>query len=168
VAVCEVQEKVDETRELRRELDGEAGGYEPRGGVRVGAGDGEGHEEDGHEAVEEGDGERLSIAALRSKTSQLNAQTKHLALKAAEYREKRAALEHSGSNVRASIAELKQEQKALETQKDIVRRLENSLREYHGLPPDLEASREEVKRVQAELDMWKRKREELFETIGGG
>jgi uncharacterized coiled-coil DUF342 family protein len=78
------------------------------------------------------------------------------------------ALEQAGSKVKADIAELKQKQRDLQDQEDILRRLEDSLRGYHGLPPDLEASRVEVQRAQAELNSWKKRREELFEKMGRG
>ena len=48
-----------------------------------------------------------------------------------------------------------------------MQRLEARLAEFNGLPPDVEASREEVRRVQGELERWKRRREEAFAEMSG-
>lgn len=113
------------------------------------------------------DGE-TSIAALRQQTSQLAAQTKHLALKLGEYQDRISALERSDDGPGFGFEELKRKEREVAAYRDIVRRLEDRLKEYHGLPPDLEASRAELRRAQAELDMWRTKREELFGEMGGG
>lgn len=108
-----------------------------------------------------------SITALRQKTSQLAAQTKHLALKLAEYQDRISVLERSDGGPGFGLEEVKQKEREVAAYRDIVRRLEDRLNEYHGLPPDLEASRAELRRAQAELDVWRARREELFGEMGG-
>lgn len=46
-----------------------------------------------------------------------------------------------------------------------VRKLETWLREYHQLPPNLESSRGEVRRAQAELEGWIRGRGDSFREV---
>ncbi|ETN46639.1 uncharacterized protein HMPREF1541_00825 [Cyphellophora europaea CBS 101466] len=108
-----------------------------------------------------------SIVNLRQQTSQLTAQTKHLSLKIAEYQDRIAALSRADGYQGIDMNEVKQTEKEVAAQRVVVRKLEERLKEYHGLPPDLEASRAEVRRAQGELERWKRKREEVFEGIGG-
>jgi HAUS augmin-like complex subunit 1 len=105
-----------------------------------------------------------ALADLRTQTSQFTAQTKHLGLKLAEYNDRIAALRQSDDKYSSTFDEAKRKKHDLEVLKDDIGRLERKLKSFNGLPPDVEASREEVRRAQAELDSWKKKREELFEN----
>lgn len=175
-SIAEAEEQLSELRELREGFEAQTAAAVQglkEGGVttatvgRVGVGDAEDAENETAAQDVETAAAATSTAALRKQTSQLTAQTKHLSLKTAEYRERIAVLEQSETRLGTLVGNLKQREKDAATQREIVRRLEDRLKEYHGLPPDLEASRAEVRRAQAELDLWKRKREQLFEEMGG-
>jgi chromosome segregation ATPase len=105
-----------------------------------------------------------ALAELRSQTSQFTAQTKHLGWKLAEYNDRIAALRLSDDEHPSTLDDVKRKKHDLESIKEDIGRLEVKLSSYNGLPPDVDASREEVRRAQAELDSWKKKREELFEN----
>lgn len=117
-----------------------------------------------------------SISALHAQTLQHQRETKQLALKCAEYKERIAALErqaavtHGGSgggSITLKLAGLVAKQDSVRRKKAKIDALETKLRAVHGLPPDLEASRAEVHRAEAELDTLRRKRDALFGWMGG-
>ena len=115
---------------------------------------------------DEGEGEAVITTSWRQQTAQYAAQTKHLSLKLAEYEQRISAL--SGQSRGAvTVREMRQRQKEVEALEEIVRTMEGQLREYYGLPPDIEASRAEVRRAQSELEALKMQREELFAEAAG-
>ncbi|RMZ83849.1 hypothetical protein DV737_g1415, partial [Chaetothyriales sp. CBS 132003] len=97
------------------------------------------------------------LERMRLRTAQWARETKQIGLKTEEYERRIAAL--------AQHIEDDERQTRVEAKRSEVRALEQRLRAFHGLPPDVEASRDEVKRAQRELDRWKTKREDMFEQI---
>jgi len=101
---------------------------------------------------------------MHSQTGQWTRDAKQVSLKLSEYRDRVAALERlciDGPTVQDVAAK----QDLVRRQARDVQDLEKKLSAFHGLPPDVEASRIEVRRAQAELDSWKKKRAELFESM---
>ncbi|RMZ91278.1 hypothetical protein DV736_g1494, partial [Chaetothyriales sp. CBS 134916] len=82
------------------------------------------------------------LECMRLRTAQWAREIKQIGLKTEDERQTRVAAKRSE-----------------------VRALEQRLRSFHGLPPDVEASRDEVKRAQRELDQWKTKREDMFKQM---
>lgn len=109
-------------------------------------------------------------STLHTLTLQHQRETKQLLLKSAEYKERIASLERQSASRASSssptLADLAVKVETLDRKKTKVEALENKILVFHGLPPDVEASRTEVKRAQAELDALKRKRDELFARMG--
>ncbi|EXJ94724.1 hypothetical protein A1O1_03121 [Capronia coronata CBS 617.96] len=114
-------------------------------------------------------------AKLLAETLQHQREIKQLALKCEEYQDRIASLERQlaassafhANGTQRSVAEALAKQDALQTKKAKISALETKIRAFHGLPPDLEASRAEVHRAQTELDALKVKRDALFERMGG-
>lgn len=112
-------------------------------------------------------------ATLHAQTQRHQLETKQLELKAQEYADRIAQLTphpprpqpHSTASKSISIADVAAKQQRLETQADEVQRLESAIRAFHGLPPDVEASRSEVKRAMLELEALKRRRDGEFEML---
>jgi septal ring factor EnvC (AmiA/AmiB activator) len=108
---------------------------------------------------------------LHAQTLQHQRETKQLQLKSAEYKARIDVLERllsatgpASSNV-PSTAALVSKQQILDEKKNRIAALEARFKEFHGLPPDIVASRREVNRLQTELETLKRRRDELFERI---
>ncbi|KEF62859.1 uncharacterized protein A1O9_00832 [Exophiala aquamarina CBS 119918] len=114
------------------------------------------------------------ISTIHAQTLQHQRETKQLSLKAQEYRSRLAQLTRqlsqlsqsqtsrpTMSTVAAKISHLERRQQDLQS-------LENTIRAFHGLPPDVQASREEVRRATAELGRLRSRRDELFERLGSG
>ncbi|KAK5049569.1 hypothetical protein LTR84_004498 [Exophiala bonariae] len=110
-------------------------------------------------------------ATLHAQTQHHQLETKQLQLKAREYTERITQLtQHQSqpqSTTTASIAHIAAKQQRLEAQADEIKRLESAIRAFNGLPPDVEASRSEVKRAMVELEALKSKRAVGFEELGG-
>ncbi|ETI24963.1 hypothetical protein G647_04333 [Cladophialophora carrionii CBS 160.54] len=111
---------------------------------------------------------------LHAQTLQHQRETKQLQLKSAEYKARIDALDRqlaaaegaaSSSSAVTSTAALVSKQQVLEDKRKRITTLEARFRGFHGLPPDVDASRGEVNRLQAELEALKRRRDELFERI---
>ncbi|EXJ73685.1 uncharacterized protein A1O5_03447 [Cladophialophora psammophila CBS 110553] len=108
---------------------------------------------------------------LRGLTLQHQRETKQLTLKSAEYRSRIAALERqqqlasSAPEDEPSLTALAAKQSSLGRKKKQIEALESRIRHFYGLPPDIDASRAEVQRAQAELDRLRRRRDELFEAM---
>ena len=102
---------------------------------------------------------------MQQQIAQWNRESKQIALKVTEYKERISLLEKA-SGGQAMLEDLRRKENILKRTKAEVSALEKNLAEFHGLPPDLEASREEVRRAQAQLDDLKRRRNDLFEEIG--
>ncbi|KAL2441681.1 hypothetical protein ABEF95_016058 [Exophiala dermatitidis] len=114
-------------------------------------------------------------ARLHEQTLQYQRETKQLAIKCAEYKDRIAALERQaaaqesqgGGKESDLVAALLAKKDSLRRKRARITVLESRIRAFHGLPPDLEASRAEVNRAQAELDALKRERDARFERLGG-
>ena len=114
----------------------------------------------------------LPLHILLAQTSQFNTSTKQLTLKIKEYQGRIDGLsrtlelqrQHEGD---ITIEDVQRRVEALQQKQGGVKELEARLSVYHGLSPVLEASREEVRRAQRELEAWRRRREAAFEIIGG-
>jgi HAUS augmin-like complex subunit 1 len=107
---------------------------------------------------------------LHAQTQQHNLETKQLSLKATEYRSRinnlsrqLAALNPIGTQ--SGLTLLAERQHALEQTRKAAEESERRIKGFHGLPPDIEASRAEVRRAQRELDALKGRRDELFQRL---
>jgi hypothetical protein len=116
------------------------------------------------EIADDGTQRDTEASLRRRQIAQFAAQTKHLSLKLAEYDQRLDALSREPQRG-IGLQYLRKRQKDLQTSQKAVERLEKELGEYHGLPPDVEASRAEVRRAQTELDSLKRRREEMLSEI---
>lgn len=65
------------------------------------------------------------------------------------------------------VAQMMETQERLERARLRVEKLEAKVDEFAGLPPDREAARREVAKLEVELDGLRRKRESLFEGMLG-
>ncbi|OAP65435.1 hypothetical protein AYL99_01407 [Fonsecaea erecta] len=107
---------------------------------------------------------------LHNLTLQHQRETKQLTLKSAEYKSRIDALERQlSSSSRTATAEpalfATRQQESLDTKKRQVEALESRIRQFHGLPPDVDTSRAEVRRAEGELDLLRRRRDALFEAL---
>lgn len=115
---------------------------------------------------------RVLLDTLIAQTSQFNTSTKQLTLKIKEYRGRINGLNRTLELQRQpegdiTIEDVQQRAEAVQQKQREVKELEARLSMYHGLPPVLEASREEVRRAQVELEEWRTRREAAFKRIGG-
>ena len=107
---------------------------------------------------------------VRGQTARFAREAKQIALKLKEYGERTRALERHVQDLEAgdNVESIREKEETVEKRKEEVKRLEKRLKAFHGLPPDVEASRAEVRRVRDDLERWKRRREEVFEGISRG
>ena len=106
------------------------------------------------------------LVRVRMQTLQYVREAKQISVKMNEYQDRITALaKHVEDQQGRTIEDVKERELSLRRKREDVRKLEMSLGQFNGLPPDVNTSREEVKRAQAELDRWKRKREEMFERM---
>ena len=115
---------------------------------------------------------RITLDTLLAQTTHFNTSTKQLTLKIKEYQDRINGLNRSLEVQRQrecdiTIEDIQRREDVLQRERVEIEKLQTKLREYHGLPSDLDASREEVRRAQGELEEWRRRRESAFETIGG-
>ncbi|KIW69016.1 hypothetical protein PV04_04920 [Phialophora macrospora] len=116
-------------------------------------------------------GPTTDYSYVHAQTLQHQRETKQLQLKSAEYKTRIEGLERQlsaagpASSDVPSTAALVSKQQVQSEKKSRIAALEARFKEFHGLPPDIVASRKEVNRLQAELDTLKRRRDELFERI---
>ena len=116
--------------------------------------------------------EKPSLDALLSQTSNLATSTKHLSLKIREYQDRIAALTQSvytqtENKNEITIEDIQYKKQVVQQRREEMEKLEARLRDFHGLPPDVDTSREEVRRVRGELEEWRRRREAMFEDLSG-
>ncbi|KAJ9603610.1 hypothetical protein H2200_011796 [Cladophialophora chaetospira] len=117
------------------------------------------------------DGQGTDYSHLHAMTVQHQRETRQLQMKSAEYKSRIAILESQltttdpGSSDSISTTTLVSKQQLIHDKKKRIETLEAEFKEFHGLPPDIEASRKEVQRFQRELDGLKGRRDELFERI---
>jgi HAUS augmin-like complex subunit 1 len=100
--------------------------------------------------------------SLRLQTTQYNRDTKQVGMKLVEYKDRIAALERvkmAGPRLE-HVKAAEEEAVALQAR---VKDLEKQLADYQGLPPDLDAAREEYQRSLTELRSLTRRRDELFD-----
>lgn len=113
-------------------------------------------------------------STLHAQTQHHQRETKQLQLKAQEYNDRIATYQQDANtninpnaNPTVSITtHVAAKQQHLEKQADEIKALETAVRVFHGLPPDVEASREEVRRATGELESLRRKRDGWFEKLG--
>ena len=118
------------------------------------------------ESTSRGPQAETELERVRMQTLQYVREAKQISVKMNEYQDRIMALaKHVEDQQGSTIEDAKERELSLRRKREDVRRLEMSLVQFSGLPPDVNASREEVKRAQAELDRWKRKREEMFERM---
>lgn len=99
---------------------------------------------------------------LRQQTTQYNRDAKQVGMKLVEYKDRIATLERA-KMAGPQLEEVKVDEKEVLTLQTRVTSLEKQLAEYHGLPPDLEAAKEEYQRSQRELRSLTKRRDELFD-----
>ncbi|OAL30414.1 hypothetical protein AYO22_01612 [Fonsecaea multimorphosa] len=113
---------------------------------------------------------------LHNLTLQHQRETKQLTLKAAEYKSRIEALERRLSTHPADAPDLAvlttavaaaaaAKQQSLSAKKKQLETLQGRFEKFHGLPPDVDVSRAEVRRAEGELDALRRRRDELFEAL---
>lgn len=107
--------------------------------------------------------------SLHSQILQHQRETKQLSLKADEYRSRLANLSHvQPLRVRSdypTVADIASEIESLDRKRKHISQLQDIIASFHGLPPDVHSSRQEVKRALRELDHLQTKRDELFATL---
>jgi HAUS augmin-like complex subunit 1 len=101
---------------------------------------------------------------LTSQTVEWARSAKLLGAKINEYRDKTTSLQRSVSIDGPTIEEVVQEEGNLHRLKETVRVLENRIKSYRDLPPDLEDAKNEYKRLEKELNRLTRERDQLFEN----
>jgi len=108
---------------------------------------------------------------IRAQTVQFNRDIKQINLKIMEYEDRVKGLERHLAGPRTESADLQnvlEARQRVEERRASVAALQQRVAAFHGLPPELEASRNEVRRAMAELDALKKRREGLFERMGNG
>lgn len=116
--------------------------------------------------------------SLPRQTTEQTRQTKHLRIKIREYEDRLVSLQASqgrnaatpaSKNVSSAeaIADLLEQQAALDAFAQKVEALEKEVDEFAGLPADKEAARKEVAKLEVELDNVRRRRDALFEGLVG-
>lgn len=108
---------------------------------------------------------------LHAQTAQFNRDTKQINLKIMEYHDRVTSLERQLASHRTgstSLEDVLNARTRVEERRARVKALQERFAAFNGLPPDLEDSRNEVKRAMAELESLKRRRDGLFERMGTG
>jgi HAUS augmin-like complex subunit 1 len=100
--------------------------------------------------------------SLRQQTTQYSRDTKQVGMKLAEYKDRIAALERVKMEG-PQLEDVKADEKEVLALQARVRGLEKQLADYQGLPPDLEAAKEEYQRSQRALQSLTRRRDGLFD-----
>ncbi|RVX75182.1 hypothetical protein B0A52_00534 [Exophiala mesophila] len=111
----------------------------------------------------------LEHPPLHSQILQHQREIKQLSLKADEYRNRLAGL----SNIQplrsksgdVTVADVASEMGALDRKRKQMLQFQEIIASFHGLPPDVHSSRQEVKRVLGELNRLQTKRDELFAKL---
>ncbi|KAL2002454.1 hypothetical protein VTN02DRAFT_6762 [Thermoascus thermophilus] len=104
---------------------------------------------------------------LPAQTAEWSRGTKLLAVKVAEYKDRTAALERNANTKGPTIGELMMEEENVIRIKETGKTLEGKLRFFHGLPPNVQAAREEYKKLERELQQLTRQRDAMFEGLIG-
>ncbi|KIW43152.1 uncharacterized protein PV06_04287 [Exophiala oligosperma] len=121
---------------------------------------------------DEDDEDDRHYTTLHAETVQHQRETKQLTIKCAEYTERIASLERQASvsssttTNEPTLADVAEKQVLVTQKRKRVEHLGKKILQFHSLPPDLDASRTEVRRAQAELELLKNKRDDLFAQLG--
>jgi HAUS augmin-like complex subunit 1 len=99
---------------------------------------------------------------LRQQTTQYNRDTKQVSMKLVEYKDRIAGLERV-KIAGPQLEDVKTDEREVAALQARVKGVEKQLAEYQGLPPDLEAAKEEYQRSQRELQILTRRRDDLFD-----
>lgn len=107
--------------------------------------------------------------SLHSQILQHQREIKQLSLKADEYLNRLANLSHvQPLRVKSdypTVADIASELESLDRKRKQISQLQDIISSFHGLPPDVHSSRQEVKRALGELDRLQTKRDDLFATL---
>lgn len=88
--------------------------------------------------------------------------------KLGDYEERLAALEHTAAGVQAvSVEDVVQLEKELLTLRAKLAQSQGQVKAYEGLPPNKDAARKEIKRLETELEGLKRERDRIFADMVG-
>ena len=85
-------------------------------------------------------------------------------MKIAEYKERSSALDRARMPG-PSFEAIRDEEAGVEESQARLKMLEEQLLAFQGLPPDLEAAKGELARIQGELVSLQRRRDDLFEEV---
>ncbi|PVI06999.1 hypothetical protein DM02DRAFT_667131 [Periconia macrospinosa] len=112
---------------------------------------------------------------LQRQTTEQIRQTKHLRAKIREHEDRLMALQNSGRaavtpasrgvSSAEAIADMLEQQNVLDGMREKVEALEREVDMYKGLPADKEAARREVAKLEVELDLLRRRRDDLFANL---
>lgn len=159
-----LDEQVRELDDLRERIEVDSEG-------RMSTGKGEDTKDNGNNDNEDGDGNTTTNEQIHAQTAQFNRDTKQINLKIMEYHDRVTSLERQLASLRSQSASLQDVLNArarVEDRRARVKALQERFAAFNGLPPDLEDSRNEVRRAIAELETLKTRREGLFERLGSG
>lgn len=99
------------------------------------------------------------------KTTEWTRNTKILGAKVNEYQDRVSALERTGIVKGPRIEELMVEEESVVRLKETVKTLEGRVKMFHELPPDIQKSKEEYERLDAELQQLVQQRDRMFERL---
>lgn len=120
-----------------------------------------------HDVLDD-ESERHEAEQIHAQTARFNRDTKQINLKILEYQDRVNGMERQLAALRedsVSLEDVLEGRRRVEQRSNSVKGLEERVGAFVGLPPDLAASRDEVKRAMNELEALKRRREELFGRI---
>ncbi|KAL9625111.1 MAG: hypothetical protein Q9160_000840 [Pyrenula sp. 1 TL-2023] len=119
--------------------------------------------------VRSGSSSASEIEALSNRISEWTRGSKMLSLKIREYEDRASGLQRADWKG-VEIEEIREKERRVGRLQERCRGLERGLRAFGGLPPDWEAAKGEVERVEEEVGELRRQRDGLFEGMveGGG
>lgn len=120
-------------------------------------------------AVDTDDPQQERAEQAHIQTVQYNRDTKQINLKIMEYEDRMKGLQRQLSDPQtnpSSLQNVLKARKRVEQRKARIRELQDRVAAFRGLPPDIDASRSEIRRAINELESLRRKREGLFERMG--
>ncbi|KAF2099994.1 hypothetical protein NA57DRAFT_75496 [Rhizodiscina lignyota] len=107
--------------------------------------------------------------SLPQQTQEWTRNTKMLKAKVAEYEERLNALSASlpGSEYSVGVEDVVELENEVVDMRKRVNQLESQIKGFEGLPPDRDAARKEVKRIEKEVELLKRERDKVFAEMVG-
>lgn len=107
--------------------------------------------------------------SLPQQTQEWSRNTKMLRAKVAEYEDRLQALAagFSGAEYGVGVEDVVQAERDVLQARHSVAQMEAQLRGFEGLPPDRDAARREVKRLEGEVEALKRERDAVFAAMVG-